>query len=187
MALWRKSVLGHEMDEFAVEPEDRAKLCVAQSRRPFGDHVENRLQIGRRARDDAENVVGRGLLLQRFGERLVARLHLVEQANVLDGDHRLVGEGLQERNLLVAEGPDLGAPDNQYADGFSAAHQRCGCSGPMTGSLSQGFTERKFLPGSLQVVNVHRLAVGKGTTGDPVAVDRQCRGKGPTEWGRSAP
>ncbi len=162
-------MLGHEVDEFAVEPEDRAKLCVAQSRRPFGDHVENRLQIGRRARDDAENVVGRGLLLQRFGERLVARLHLVEQTNVLDGDHRLVGEGLQQRDLLVAEGPDLGAPDDQDADGFSAAHQWRGCSGPMTGLIGQGLTERKFLRGSLQIVNVHRLAVGKGTTGDPVA------------------
>ena len=97
MTARRKSVLGHEMDELAVEPEDRAKFSLAQARRPFGDHVEHRLQIGRRARDDAEHVVRRRLLLQRFGQRAVARLHLVEQADVLDGDDRLVGEGLQQR------------------------------------------------------------------------------------------
>ena len=39
-------------------------------------------------------VAGRRLLLQRFGHLAVARLHLVEQADVLDGDHRLVGECL---------------------------------------------------------------------------------------------
>ena len=35
-----------------------------------------------------------------LGEVLVARLELVEQAHVLDGDHRLVGEGLEQLDLL---------------------------------------------------------------------------------------
>ena len=30
-------------------------------------------------------------------------LHLVEQPHVLDGDHRLVGEGLNQLDLLVGE------------------------------------------------------------------------------------
>ena len=37
----------------------------------------------------------------------VPRLQLREQAHVLDGDDRLVGEGLQQRDLLVGERPDL--------------------------------------------------------------------------------
>ncbi len=35
------------------------------------------------------------------------RLELLEQAHVLDGDHRLVGEGLQQLDLLVGERADL--------------------------------------------------------------------------------
>ncbi len=43
-------------------------------------------------------------LLERRGELARARLHLVEQADVLDGDHGLFREGLDERDLLVGEG-----------------------------------------------------------------------------------
>ena len=43
--------------------------------------------VGRRAADDAQDLGRRGLPLQRL-------LRLVEQAHVLDRDHRLVGEGL---------------------------------------------------------------------------------------------
>ena len=45
---------------------------------------------------------------KRFAQIARARLHLVEQAHVLDGDHRLVGEGLDELDLLVGEGPTSG-------------------------------------------------------------------------------
>ena len=44
-----------------------------------------------------------GLLLERFGEVAVARLELGEQAHVLDGDHRLVGERLQQLDLRVGK------------------------------------------------------------------------------------
>ena len=50
---------------------------------------------------------GRRLLLQGLGERAVALLQLLEQPGVLDGDHGLVGEGLQQRDLLLGEGPRL--------------------------------------------------------------------------------
>ena len=58
-------------------------------------------------------VAGRGLLLQRLGQLAVARLHLLEQPHVLDGDHRLVGEGLEQLDLLVAERAHLGAADHR--------------------------------------------------------------------------
>ena len=44
-----------------------------------------------------QDLGGRGLPLQRL-------LGLVEQARVLDRDHRLVGEGLQQRDLVSANG-----------------------------------------------------------------------------------
>ena len=40
----------------------------------------------------------------RYG---VLGLQLGEQPRVLDGDGRLVGEGLQQRDLTVGERPDL--------------------------------------------------------------------------------
>ena len=32
-----------------------------------------------------------------------AGLHLIEQSNVFDCDHRLIGEGLQQGDLFIAE------------------------------------------------------------------------------------
>ena len=56
-------------------------------------------------RDDLQHLGGRGLLLQRLGQLARARLHLVEQPHVLDRDHRLVGEGRDQLDLLVGEWP----------------------------------------------------------------------------------
>ena len=45
---------------------------------------------------------GRGLLLQRLGKIVGALAQLVEQPRVLDGDHRLVGEGLSTRSICLS-------------------------------------------------------------------------------------
>ena len=42
---------------------------------------------------------------------------LGEQPHVLDRDHRLVGKGLEQRDLLLGEGPGSGRPDGDGADG----------------------------------------------------------------------
>ena len=56
-----------------------------------------------------------------------ARLHLVEQAHVLDRDHGLVGEGLHELDLALGERRRLARGDDEYADDLvrraSAARQ----------------------------------------------------------------
>ena len=43
------------------------------------------------------------LLLQRLGEIAVANFQLLEQPHVLDGDYRLISEGLQEVDLLIGD------------------------------------------------------------------------------------
>jgi hypothetical protein len=55
---------------------------------------------------------------------VVTRLQLVERPHVLDGDHGLVGEGLEQRDLLVAERHDLGAAGRDRADSDAVAKQR---------------------------------------------------------------
>ena len=42
-------------------------------------------------------------MLQRFAQFRVALAEFLEQPHVLDGDDRLVGEGFEERDLLVGE------------------------------------------------------------------------------------
>ena len=61
--------------------------AFAQPLGALGDRVEHRLNVRRAARNDAENVGHRGLLLERF-------LGFVEEPHVLDRDYGLVGEGL---------------------------------------------------------------------------------------------
>ena len=83
-----------------VYQADGGIVVVAQARRVFRDRVEHRLNVARRARNDAQNLGGGGLLLQGLGEVTIARLQLLEQPYVLDRDHRLVGEGPRVDLLL---------------------------------------------------------------------------------------
>ena len=79
--------------------------AVAHAKGALRDRVEDRLGVGRRAGDRPQDLAGRRLLLERLGQLPVPRLELREQPHVLDRDHRLVGEGLEERDLLVGERP----------------------------------------------------------------------------------
>jgi len=58
-----------------------------------------------------------GLLLQRFTQ-------LVEQARILNRDHRLGGECLEQLDLLVGEWADLSASDDNGTDGNARTDQR---------------------------------------------------------------
>ena len=63
------------------------------------DHcVEHRLDVGRRLRDRAAGC------RQSPSAAPATSSQLVEQPHVLDGDHGLVGEGLQQQDLAVGEG-----------------------------------------------------------------------------------
>ena len=59
-----------------------------------------------------------GLLLQSFGEVTVAFLQFLEQPDVFDRDHRLVGEGFEQFDLRRGEGAHLHATRGQYANQF---------------------------------------------------------------------
>ena len=88
------------VDQASVEANDAAVDRARKTGRALGDRVEHRLDVRRRAEITRRISRGRRLLLERLGQLAVPRLELREQPHVLDGDHRLVGEGLQERDLL---------------------------------------------------------------------------------------
>ena len=93
------------MEKPADHPERSAEPSPAQADGAPDDGVEDRLNVGLRPADDAENVACRGLLVERLGDLAVPLLQLAEQARVLDGDHRLVGEGLQKGDFLRGNPP----------------------------------------------------------------------------------
>ena len=69
------------------------------------DGVEDRLHVRRRAADDAEHLGRCRLMLQGLAQFCVALLQFFEQPHVLDRDHRLIGEGFEESDLLVSKRP----------------------------------------------------------------------------------
>ncbi len=79
-----------------------ASAASHSSRGIFRDRIQHRLNIRRRAGDDTQDFTRRSLLLQRF-------LEFLEQPDVLDGDHGLVGEGFEQLDLRRGEGAHLGA------------------------------------------------------------------------------
>ena len=79
-----------------------------QTRVAFSSIVlEHRLQLARRGGDDLQHFRGRGLLLQGLAQIIGALAQFLEQPRVLDGDDGLLGEVLDQRDLLVGERPHL--------------------------------------------------------------------------------
>ena len=102
----------------SLDQEDAELLAGEQLLAAVEDLVEHRRGVGDRAADHLQHLGGRGLLLERL-------LGLVEQARVLDRDHRLVGEGLQQRDLLVGERARArAANDGDRADRRALAQHR---------------------------------------------------------------
>ncbi|HTJ28301.1 MAG TPA: hypothetical protein VMA36_19240, partial [Candidatus Limnocylindria bacterium] len=105
------------MQQLSVETEHVGEHASADRDRVADDRVEDRLDVGGRARDDLEDLRRGGLLFERF-------LRLVEQARVVDRDHRLVGEGLHERDLGDGERLDLAPQQSDHADRHPFADHR---------------------------------------------------------------
>src|SRR5262245_40553720 len=110
----RRRPVGRNAPECAIFIEHHAaEVGLAYARRVLQHGLEYGLELARRTRDDAQHLRGRRLLLQRLGQFTSAGLHLVEQPHVLNRDHRLIGEGLDKRDLLVIE--RLAAPRRAVA------------------------------------------------------------------------
>ena len=141
------------------QTEDRRIRRPAHSGGILGDGVHDRLEIGRRACDHAQDLRRGRLLVQRLRQLSVSRLQLLEQPHVLDGDHRLVGEGPQQRNLLVGERLDLGASDPDRADGCALAQQRNAQEGAVAELPSEHAAFRKLLHLGLEIRHLDGLPI----------------------------
>src|SRR6266536_3380734 len=88
------------------------------------DGVEDWLHVRRRAADDAKYFGRCCLMLQGFAQFCIALLDLLEQPHVLDGNHGLASESLQEPDLLVREWANFGSANHDSPAGVSLPHQR---------------------------------------------------------------
>ena len=96
-------VTGHPAQDRAVKTEDEGAFGLAQPDRVLGQRLEDRLEIEGGPPDHLEELAGRRLLLEGGLQLAIAGLQLGEQANVLDGDDGLIGEGLEEGDLTLGE------------------------------------------------------------------------------------
>jgi hypothetical protein len=58
-----------------------------------------------------------------LSQRTILLLQLCEQPDILNGDDRLVTEGLDERDLLVGERLDLASAHHDHSDGNVLPHE----------------------------------------------------------------
>src|SRR6516164_6263661 len=124
LCLLRKAARRDQM-QHVVAPTEHIRLVGAtQARRGFNQRIENRLEVDRRAADDLEHITSRGELINRTREFGLAVAQLVEQARILDGDDRLVGEAGGELDLFARKRIDACALNDEYADQRVLAQQR---------------------------------------------------------------
>ena len=107
-----------------IAAEDLALFRIAQAQRGRDEAIQNRIEIEGCPADRLEDIRRRRLLLQQLLEVARLCLNLVEQAHVFDRDHRLVGEGLEQLDVMRGEVSGLLAGDADHADGGAFAHQR---------------------------------------------------------------
>ena len=112
-------------------------------RRALDDGVEDRLHVRRRAADDPEHLGGCRLMLQGLAQFGVALLEFLEQTDVLDGDHGLVGEGFKQLDLLVSKRTNFHAA-NQNRSNRNAFTQQGVLISTVRNQLFEAADFRKF-------------------------------------------
>src|SRR5262249_2312837 len=149
-----------------------SQIHIINAANPGGtlnDGVEDRLNIGGRAANDTEHLGRCSLMFQGFTQFCIALLQFLEQPHVLDGDHRLVGKGLQKSDLLGSERTRLDSSNKDRAERCTLAEQWD--SQPSPGQKTTLTFQRCGL-GKFRIqvcnffINMNLLPVGYGSPGD---------------------
>src|SRR6266705_3322788 len=106
-----RSVNSGDLPGITIVSIHKSEFGLADAHGVLQHSVEDRTQLARRTADDAQYLRCRGLLLQRLTEIGSTLVQLIEQPRVLDGNHGLCGEVLQQSNLFVGKGADFQAID----------------------------------------------------------------------------
>src|SRR6202022_1462383 len=117
-------VCGAQLELFGrpVVLVDRAAGSTGQLAGARDDRVQHCLEIERRAKG-LTDLAQCGQLPDRAGQLGRSGLQLFEQADVFDRDYSLVGEGLEQGDLLVSEWPDFYLVEDDDAQNVVASGQ----------------------------------------------------------------
>src|SRR4029077_12913691 len=85
-------------------------------------------------------------------------------------DHRLVGKGLEKRDLAVGEWPDLPSPDQNYSNGGALAQQRRRKRGSVALALCVFAALRVLAVLCGEIMDMNRPAIACGSAQHPVSV-----------------
>src|SRR5690348_13753609 len=162
-----RSLIRGEMKAIILADEvDHHGLAREQPLAAFEDLVENRLRVGDRAADCRQHFTRRALLVERF-------LRLVEEADVLQRDRRLVAERLQQRALALVERTHFAPTEQDRAERLSLAHKRNDEDGAVIELAGQRLTQRILPAFGEHVLDLDRAAIEERSAGDRRAVDRK--------------
>src|SRR6516164_9489770 len=172
LCLCRKAARRDQLQHVVAPAVHRRKVGAAEARHSLCQCVEHRHEVDGGAADRLEHVCGGGLLLQRLREIMRLGLHLAEQADVADRDHGLVGKGLQQFNLFLAEWTYLQTAKRNYSDALAFAKKRYGQYGASTVAACEFAAVGKLLAFGREVVmHMYRSAIDCRAPRDPSAVD----------------
>ena len=107
----------NEVQFFSVTQEKQTVEPGAQLHGTPQNRLEDRLQVRRRATDYFQDFGSGGLLIKGFPG-------LIEEPHILNRDHGLVSEGLEQHDLLARERASLAAGGGDHSDGPSIADYR---------------------------------------------------------------
>ena len=93
-----------------------------------------------------------------------------EQARVFDRDHRLVGEGLEKRDLFVVERSDFPSPYQNYSNGGALAQQRRRKRGTMALAFCVAAAHRVLAVLCGEIMDMNRPTIACGSSNHPVSV-----------------
>ena len=133
--------------------EDRGGGRPADTGGILGHDVHDGLEIGRRAGNDPQDLGGGGLLLERLGQRAVARLQLLEQAHILDGDDRLIGKVVTSSICFAVKG--WTSVRRMTNAPMRAPSLRSGIPRVVRGCLRHSSRRERILRIGLDIVDVH--------------------------------
>src|SRR5262249_28605819 len=115
-ARWYRSEVRRKDHLITLAQADRRVIGPAYPSRALRNRVEHGLNIRRRTSDNTQDFTRRSLLFQRLFEFL-------KQSHILDGDHRLIGESLEKRDLLLGEGSNFCTANRNYSNRSSLSQQ----------------------------------------------------------------
>ena len=152
-----------EFLELLVERVDGAGLGTGKLHGFCHDGSQYVLHIERRV-DRLADLAERAQLLNGLRQLAGARLHLVKQPHVLNGDHRLIGKCRHQLDLLLRKRALCLSCENEHPNGQTFAHERNAEHGAKTHSPLH-FPRREF---SIRenIVHMHRPGFEHRTSRD---------------------